>query len=533
VKKIVLTEKNLISLINLIIENVNQEQEVIELSSEQFLNLLKRVNYNYQGLKNIAQFKNKRFKITEALNLTGLPIKTLYDIEVDGPLILKRSKIEKIYNVVVGGSLDISDTKISEIPQVHTNRLIYHGSTLAEIERKRKLQIKFDEQEERREENEWDEENTDEESEMAHAVFEFAVNSGHVGKIDTETVKALKQNIESLVEKQIELDKKQDSLDTNDDEWNSKWDEIQEKIDEIENEIKDLESELDDETTDKVDVYNFYPEGRSHYDMKVYLSLDNGFEYVVSTYSNAMSSLEDYYQEWVDNPTDYLSSEFLEGYVDGDQVAEYLEDSFRDSVYDSPESYDVTRFLSKDQETEIWLLEMEKWVYENEGLRVPIMYPTKEIDGKVFDFEDSEGNRFQYVNTSTNPNTSNWVLYKEGQVIPPHQIYDDENTEEHNEERESRISDIDYEIEEIKDNPDGDLDDESVESVVEDMKYDAERNPMSYVNDYGLDSVYFIDTTRILNDLIDNSSFEVLAYYDGNYDEININGTDYVVFRID
>ena len=512
-KKIILTENNLIKLVNLIIEKVDEELEEVLLTPDQFLNLLSRTNYNYKTLKKLNKFKDKKFVINAGLNLSSKPIRDLFDIEIKG-------------------RLDISNTKISTLENVSFTSLSYYNTPMAEIERKRKLQIKFDEQEERREENEWDEENTDEETEMAHAVFEFAVNSGHVGKIDTETVRALKQNIESLVEKQIELDKKQDSLDTNDDDWNSKWDEIQEKIDEIENEIKDLESELDDETTDKVDVYNFYPEGRSHYDMKVYLSLDNGFEYAVSTYSNAMSSLEDYYQEWVDNPTDYLSREFLEGYVDGDQVAEYLEDSFRDSVYDSPESYDVTRFLSKSQEEEIWLLEMEKWVYENEGVRAPIQYPTRE-KGNVFDFEDSEDNRFQYVNTSTNPQTSNWVLYKEGQVIPPHQIYDDENTEEHNEERENRISDIDYEIEEIKDNPDGDLDDESVESVVEDMKYDAERNPMSYVNDYGLDIVYYLDTTQILNDLIDDSSFEVLAYYDGNYDEININGTDYVVFRID
>jgi hypothetical protein len=35
--------------------------------------------------------------------------------------------------------------------------------------------------------------------------------------------------------------------------------------------------------------------------------------------------------------------------------------------------------------------------------------------------------------------------------VSPHQIYDDEDTDEHQEARDERISDIDYEIEEIKD----------------------------------------------------------------------------------
>ena len=194
--------------------------------------------------------------------------------------------------------------------------------------------------------------------------------------------------------------------------------------------------------------------------------------------------------------------------------------------------YDISRDLSKSQEEEIWLLEMEKWVYENEGVRAPIQYPTRE-KGNVFDFEDSEDNRFQYVNTSTNPQTSNWVLYKEGQVIPPHQIYDDENTEEHDDNRESRISDIEYEIDEIKDSPDGVYDDEEIESKVEEMKYEVIRDPMSFIREYGLDIVEWVNTSELIDDMISTSDYSEISHYDGSYDEIDINGTRYMVIRVD
>ena len=54
-------------------------------------------------------------------------------------------------------------------------------------------------------------------------------------------------------------------------------------------------------------------------------------------------------------------------------------------------------------------------------------------------------------------------------VVPPRQLYDDEDTEEHETDREDRINDIDSEIEDIKENPDGDPDESSIEDTV-DMK---------------------------------------------------------------
>jgi hypothetical protein len=179
---------------------------------------------------------------------------------------------------------------------------------------------------------------------------------------------------------------------------------------------------------------------------------------------------------------------------------------------------------------------MEKWVYENEGVRFPVLNATKE-EGNVFDFEDEEGNRFQYKNTSTDPNRSNWVLYKDSQVIPPHQIYDDEDTEDHEDDRESRISDIEWEIQNIKDEPDGDPNEEQIESEVEDRLYGIRRDPLGFLEELGYDfrsMIDFIDKDDLLESLINDSDYgTALNGYNGEYDQININGTYYIVMRTD
>ena len=154
------------------------------------------------------------------------------------------------------------------------------------------------------------------------------------------------------------------------------------------------------------------------------------------------------------------------------------------------------------------------------------MYPTKEKDG-TFDFYDSEDNELQYRREGNNS-----ILYKDGQVVPPRQLYDDEDTEEHETDREDRISDIDSEIEDIKENPDGDPDESSIEDVVNDyLENEIGHDPARWLNSMGGDITDFIDTRELLDDLVRNGDYGDLNSYDGTYDTVNINGTDYVVMR--
>jgi hypothetical protein len=499
-KVLKLTESNLIKLIKNIIKEQGEEEVVI--SPEEYLTLLKNVYYQAHAIPKLRPFRGKK-------------------LVIDGSLDFKPFKDEihltDLGNIKVNGSIDISYTKIKSLDDVEVSGSKRFWQTPYErVIQARKQKEKRDVQDSKREDNDWDLNNTDEEGEKANAAFEYATDRGELETLDDEG----KEEIQELKNRIKQLEEEQENLDSNDEDYDEKFDELQEQIDEI-------EEEIDSATQDAVDVYDLYPYG-THYDMTSFESLSTGYEYAVGTISEADESMESYYEEMLDRPKEYFSKEYLSDYIDGDKVKDYFEDAVEDWVRDSPDSYGVENQLSDDQEEEIWLLEMEKWVYENEGVRAPISDPTKE-EGNVFDFEDAEENRFQYKKEA-----SGWILYKEGAVVSPHQIYDDEDTDEHQEARDERISDIEYEIQEIKDNPDGDPSDEDIQDAVENYLEDVERNPLSFLEDMGYEDFSdFLNLDEIKDDLINQADYgETLNGYDGGYDEITINGTDYIVMRI-
>lgn len=477
--------------------------ENVYLTPDEYIDILKKVNFQAHAIPKLPRFKGKKIIVNGNLDLSKIA-KGKPNLVSFGP-------------IKILGGLNVTGTNIQTLDDVEVEgyKSIWNTPYERVVER-RKLQAKYSELESKREDDEWNINDTDEEGEMANAVYEFAINNGDIIGLDSEDI----QTLNELKTRLSELEEERDN--TEDDE----------RIEELDELIEDLESEIDELTDNKVDVYDFYPTG-SHFDMNTFECLSTRYTYAVGDYRDADDSLRQYVEDMVDDMDNYFSQDFLENYISGDDVADEFEYSVREMVEESPDDYDISRQLSDEQEEEIWLLEMEKWVYENEGIRAPIQHPTRE-KGNVFDFEDSEGNRFQYVNTSTNPNTSNWVLYKEGQVIPPHQIYDDEDIEEHDDDRESRISDIEYEIEEIKDNPDGDPDPDEIENEVEDQLSDIRRNPLRYLKDYGYDNFSnFINKDELTDDLISQYDYGEINSYDGTYDIIDINGTNYVVMRID
>jgi hypothetical protein len=319
------------------------------------------------------------------------------------------------------------------------------------------------------------------------------------------------------------LENEQENLDTEDDDWNEKYDEITNKIDE-------LQDEWDEIMSGKVDLYDLKPI-YGNYSMSGFDSIEEGYEYNVGTIRESDVSLEDYVESLLDDiGYQGFSRHLIERHIDGDEVADSFENSIRDDIYENPEGWDIRRELSRDQYEEIWLLEMEKWVYENEGVRYPIKYPTKEDNGTVFDFMD-EGEEHQF---QLRYEGNKWTLYKDGSVAQPGQLYrDDEETQEHEDDRESRISDIEYEIDEIKENPDGDLDDSSVEYEIESRKDEVRRDPLQWLRDYDIDIKYYINREGVIDDLVSEYDYSALNSSYGNYDEININGNYYIVMRVD
>ena len=497
-KKIRLTENKLVSIILKLIKE--DEIEKVYISPEEYIQYLKQVGFMAHAIPYLPKFRGKKLVVNGSLNLSN----------VEG-----KQKIYKIGNIEVEGGLNVSYTNVKSLDDVKvTGHKTFWQTPYEKVIERRKLQAKYDEQNERREDGDWDIKNTGYESPRANAAFQYAVNDGHLQSLDDEE----KEEINELRQRIKDLEEEQENLDAGDENYSEKFDEITDQQSELEEEIKNL-------TNDKVDVYDLYSVG-SRWNLAEFESLSTKMTFAVGEYGEADDSLEDYYGEQVDDLDSYFSKETLSSYIDADKVKEYYSDSVEEWVRDDPDGYGVEKELSSDQEEEIWLLEMEKWVYENEGVRAPIMYPTKEKDG-TFDFYDSEDNELQYRREGNNS-----ILYKDGQVVPPRQLYDDEDTEEHETDREDRISDIDSEIEDIKENPDGDPDESSIEDVVNNyLENEIGHDPARWLNSMGEDIGDFIDTRELLDDLVRNGDYGDLNGYDGTYDTVNINGTDYVVMR--
>ena len=494
-----ITESFLIKRIKRLIKE--EELEQVRITPQQYYDLLKAVYYKAQAIPRLSRFKGKKIVIVGNLDLRPFrDQKYLTDL---GP-------------IKVLGNIDISYTNIKSLDNVETTGYSSYFQTPYDgVMRARRQKAKEREQDSKREDDEWNLNDTDEVGEKAHAAFEYAVQEGNL-KILTDDDK---ERVEEIRNEITELEEQQKNLDAGEESYDDEWSAIEERIDNLNEEMETL---LDN----TADVYDLYPNG-THYDMTSFESLSTGHEYAVGTIDEADQSVEDYYEEMVERPTEYFSKDYLSYFIDEEEVKDQFRDTVEDWIRDSPEDYGVDKELSRSQKEEIWLLEMEKYIFENTGVRFPIQYQTKE-DGGVFDFQDDKDNHFQYYNEG-----GNWVLDKDGVRIDPNQIYDDEDTSDQQDDKDSRISDIEYEIQEIKDNPDGEPDEDSINDAIETYLDDEiGDDPLRWLKHQGYDIDDFIDTKRLKEQLVGDSDYgDALNSYDGNYDEIRVNNTSYIVMR--
>jgi|LakMenEpi03Aug12_release.lakeMendotaPanAssembly.Ray.scaffolds.fasta_scaffold211325_2 hypothetical protein len=496
-----ITESFLVKRIKRIIKEEEEEVEEVRITPQQYYDLLKAVYYKATSIPRLSRFKGKKLVIVGDLDLSKFRgQKFLTDL---GP-------------IKVLGNIDISYTNIKSLDNVEiTGNSRYWQTPYDGVMNARRQRAKEREQDTKREDDEWNLNDTDEVGEKAHVAFEYAVQEGDLKTLTDDD----KERVEEIKREIVELEEQQNNLDAGEESYDDEWSAIEERIDNL-NEEKD---ELLDGTAD---VYDFYPNG-THYDMTSFESLSTGHEYAVGTIDEADQSVEDYYEEMVDRPTEYYSKDYLSYFIDEEEVKDQFRDMVEEWIRESPESYGVEKELSRSQKEEIWLLEMEKYIFENTGVRFPVQYPTKNSRG-VFDFQDEEGNNFEYYEEG-----GNWVLDKDGVTVDPNKIYDDEDTSDQQDDKDSRISDIEYEIQEIKDNPDGDPDEDSISDAVENYLDDEiGDDPYRWLTGRGYEIDDFIDTRRLKEQLVNDSDYgEVLNSYNGSYDEIRINGNNYIVMR--
>ena len=81
--------------------------------------------------------------------------------------------------------------------------------------------------------------------------------------------------------------------------------------------------------------------------------------------------------------------------------------------------------------------------------------------------------------------------------------------------------------------PDGDPSQDMIDNKVEELLYDVKRNLIDYMKDWGFKIGEYIDRQSAIEDIISTDGVgHILNSYDGEYDEVDIDGDSFIVMRV-
>jgi hypothetical protein len=251
--------------------------------------------------------------------------------------------------------------------------------------------------------------------------------------------------------------------------------------------ISDLEDERD-ELVSKIDVYNIVPTGE-HYEMTEFEVIESadleGRRYAVGTLDETRESAENALRQQIDDMgVDAFNHGFAKGHLDKDKIEDTARDYFYQDIWDNPDAFldDSQRELSNKQDDNISLLERK----------------IKQAEDSIESLEELDG------------------------------------TEEKIEELQDMIVDWEDEIQEIKDDPQGDFPSELIEERIDELVEDAVSDPEYFLSNYGLDWAEFIDIEGLIEEAIDvDGEAHFINSYDGSSDEVTVQDQTFVVMRID
>jgi hypothetical protein len=261
-------------------------------------------------------------------------------------------------------------------------------------------------------------------------------------------------------------------------------------IEDIEDRIESLNDDIEEYENYK-DVYDIIPVGE-HYDMTTFKVLDgDNITYAVGNEKEVDDSAKEAVEQLIDDiGYQGFNKSFVQYYLDDDEIEEAARDDYEYDVNNNPDSWldDSERQLSDEQDEQIAII-------KNKILRIDNL-----ID-KLNDVDDE---------------------YDKGEVERKIYFLEEQKTE------------LEDEIEDIQDNPEGDFRDDAIEEKVDNLVRNAMEDPMGYLNETGRDWEDFIDKKQFIRGVIDEDGFaHLLNRYDGNYDEVNVMGNLYFVMRID
>ena len=227
------------------------------------------------------------------------------------------------------------EERIKQEKELQAKRLS-RNEEFRERERLRRIQQGIEAQQ-RRENDEWNPENTDARGLAANALKEWLIDEG---EWEGETKDEFRDAIENL---RNEMENDPEVIE---DPNGDKAQEYGEDLSNLEEDMENAES-----VYDIIPLYDYYGMYEFEY---------GGAEYAVGDDEAADEAATERTRSLIDDiGYEGFSPSFMEWHVDGDQVADYAEDWFWDDMSDSPEDYldDDDRELSKEAENNIDLLD--------------------------------------------------------------------------------------------------------------------------------------------------------------------------------
>jgi hypothetical protein len=213
--------------------------------------------------------------------------------------------------------------------------------------------------------------------------------------------------------------------------------------------------------------------------------------FAVGTDDEMMSSAKEYLEDYIDEEGyGGFYHSLLEEHIDNEEVAAYARDFYEDDVYSNPESYldDDKRMLSSKQKEQVDIFEMKK---------------------------DRLGRSIEQFLKGLGGENDEWYRRKI-------------------EELEVIIEEFNEEIEMIKADPDGGFPETLVSQVIDDNVYGVKKDPMQFIDDFGLDISNFINKREFIEEIINIDGYgHTLNRYDGTADEVFVDGDLFFVMRID
>lgn len=343
----------------------------------------------------------------------------------------------------------------------------------------------LNEAQERRDSNEWDLQTIEPGSigAMAHALFKKLVDSNDIESLkeeDKQRKLELESKLEILQQQYNELENSNENTD-------------------LVSEIESTEEELE-EIKNKKDVYDIIPLSTDYSGLKLFTTSDFEDTWKIGDYNTTEQAAKENIESLIDDiGYESFNTSFVESHVDSDAYESYLKEFFNEDVYDNPESYldEDKRELSSNQENLI-----------------------SELNKKI------------------------QILFQKHSSIKNELDNMDEDSDEYSELEElldgieNEVHETEDEITEIRENPEGDYDEDELENVVDNMVSQYENDIDDFVNTYiGSDLTDFLKN----NNLIDKSDFidsviesdgwgATLNSYDGTMDEEIVNGQPYFIF---